>query len=187
MLALPMSAAWLSVACDLAAFAQPHKANNKPAPPKLLWMSTDEIFIEASFSRAFEQYSRGLRVSRDHRNAKIEWIDGNGHGVACAIVERLGPKIRRALKRHALRKIRKIWLVVRAKNPAKLVPQRKQIIVVSQIWQELLRRLIRWNGGEHPVLRRGEGIVRLHQVRDTAPAVQLLIQKSHHAVARNGQ
>src|SRR6266566_9631702 len=96
------------------------------------------------------------RASRDHRNAKIKWIDGDGHEVACAIVERPGAEIRGALKRHAVREIRKIRRVVCAKNPTKLVPHRKQIIVVSQIWQELLRWLIRRNGGQHGVLRRGE-------------------------------
>src|SRR5207248_2190954 len=71
--------------------------------------------------------------SRGHRNAKIKWIDGNGHEVACAVVERPGAEIRGPLKRHAVREIRKIRGVVRAKDPTKLVPRRKQIIVVAQI------------------------------------------------------
>src|SRR5438876_2900491 len=57
--------------------------------------------------------------SWDHRNAKIKWIDGNGHEVACAVVERPGAEIRGPLKRHAVREIRKIRGVVRAKDPTK--------------------------------------------------------------------
>src|SRR5215472_18288699 len=134
MLDLPSKVAWSSVACDVAAFVEPHQASNKPAAHKLLRMSTEEIFMDASFSRALFCN----RASRDHRNAKIEWIDGNGHGVACAIVESPGAEIRGALKRHAVREIGKIRGIVRTKNPTKLTPHRKQIIVVSQIWQELL-------------------------------------------------
>jgi hypothetical protein len=64
MLALPINVAWLSVACDVAAFVEPQKASNTPAPHKLLRMSTDEIFIDASFSRAFEQFSRAFAQAR---------------------------------------------------------------------------------------------------------------------------
>src|ERR1700751_1912579 len=108
MLDLPSNVAWLSVTCGVAAFVEPHPPSNKPAPLKLLRMSTDKIFIDASFSRAL----LCDRASRDHRDAKIKWIDGNGHGVACAIVERPGAEIRSALKRHAMREIGKIRRIV---------------------------------------------------------------------------
>src|SRR5215472_16031470 len=134
-----ISAAWLLAACGVTVPAQLDSASHRLAP-----IMSDTFFISASLSHA-----SALTASRDHRNAKIEWIDGDGHKVACPVVERFGVEIRGALIRHALRKIGKIRGVVGAKNSAKLVSYGKQIVIVSEIRQELLRRCIRWNSCEH--------------------------------------
>src|SRR5215472_4591714 len=134
-----ISAAWLFAACGVTVPAQLDSASHRLAP-----IMSDTVFISASLSHA-----SALTASRDHRNAKIEWIDGDGHKVACPVVERFGVEIRGSLIRHALRKIGKIRGVVGAKDSAKLVTHGKQIIVIPEIWQELLRRGIRRNRRKH--------------------------------------
>src|SRR5439155_19659421 len=76
----------------------------RPPPQSTLFPYTTLFRSLSSNSRAPFAQTR----SRDHRNAKIKWIDGNGHEVACAVVERPGAEIRGPLKRHAVREIRKI-------------------------------------------------------------------------------
>src|ERR1700722_10097443 len=83
----------------------------------------------------------------NYRNAKIKWIDGNGHGVARPVRQRLLAEIRGALVGYALRKITKVRCVVSAKNPAEFASHRKQIVVVPQIRQELFDWCVRRDAG----------------------------------------
>src|SRR5215470_17131768 len=183
----------LSVACGAAAFVQPvkvnHSASHKLAPPKLTLRNNGGIFMVSSFSAPwrFSLLSPCRRASWDYRNAKIKWIDGNRHRVACAIIQHLGGEVRRALIGHALREIRKVRRVVCAKNASKFAAHGKQIIVVPQVGEELLRRHIRRDRRQHEVPRRHESIVRLHYMCNPSPVAKLLVKKSHHTIIRNGQ
>src|SRR5712671_4708608 len=127
------------------------------------------------------------RTSRNHGNAKIEWIDRNRHGVARAIREGLCFEIRRALIGYALREIDEVWRVVGAKNAAELVPDGKQIIIVPQIRQELLHRRIRRHSCENQVLSRREAIMRLHYMCNPAAGRKLLVEKTRDAIVGYSQ
>src|ERR1700687_14113 len=116
-----ISAAWLLASCESAPRADPNSASHKVAPT-----NNDETFMCASFPPLWRACA-----SRDHRNAKIEWIDGNRHRVACPIVEGLGGKVRGPLVRYALREIGEIRCIVGAENATELIPHRKQVVVVS--------------------------------------------------------
>src|SRR5467141_191781 len=122
------------------------------------------------------------RASRNHGNAKIEWIDRNRHGVARAIRERLCLEIRRALIGYTLGEIRELWRVVGAKNAAELIPDGKQIVIVPQVRQELLHRRIRRDIRENEVLSRCEAIVRLHYMCNPSAGRKLLVEKSDDAI-----
>src|SRR6266550_3904596 len=122
------------------------------------------------------------RASRNHGNAKIEWIDRNRYAVARAIREGRCTEIRHALVSYALREIGELRCVVGAKNAAELVPNGKQIVVVPQIRQELLHRRIRRDIRENKILSRCETIVRLHYMCNPAAGRKLLVENSDDAI-----
>src|SRR5262249_51772369 len=97
-------------------------------------------------------------------------------------MERFRIEVRRPLIRYALREIRKVRRVINAEDAAKFVAYGKQIVVVAKIGQKLSHRLIRGNCSQNKISRGVEAVVRLHQMRDPAPAGQLLVQQSHNAV-----
>src|SRR5580700_2278395 len=116
------------------------------------------------------------RSLRNYRNAKIKWINGNGHRIARSVRQRLLAEIRCALVGYALRKIAEVRRVVGAKNASEFTSHRKQIVVVPQIRQELFGWRIRGDARENHVLNGCKAIVRLHQMRGPPAPGELLIE-----------
>src|SRR6266851_5845875 len=125
--------------------------------------------------------------SRNPGHAEIKRINGNRHGVARPVRELLLIEVGRALVGHALRKITQVRRIVGAKNPAELIPDRKQIVVVTQIGQELLGWRIRRDVRQNRVLNSREAIVRLHHMRDPTAAGELLIEEPRYSIVGHGQ
>jgi len=73
------------------------------------------------------------------------------------------------------------------KTPRKLVPDRKQVVVISQIGQELPYGPIGGGTGENGVLNRRESVTRLHYVGNPTVAGELLVEKAGGAIVGDGQ
>src|SRR6266436_708210 len=127
------------------------------------------------------------RSLRNYRNAKIKWINRNGHRVARSVRQRLLAEIRGALVGCTLRKIAKVRRIVCAKNPAEFASHRKQIVVITQIGQELFGWRIRGDIRENRVLNSCKAFMRLHEMRDPPAACELLIEKTGYAIVGHCQ
>src|SRR6267154_347947 len=127
------------------------------------------------------------RASWQHRNAEIKGINGNRYGIARTVGESAGVEVGASLVGYALRKISAVRRVVGAKNSAKLVPDGKQVVIISQIGQELPDGLIGRGTGENGVLNRRESVTRLHYVCNPTVAGELLVEKAGGAIVRHGQ
>src|SRR5882724_1286144 len=127
------------------------------------------------------------RASWQHRNAEIKGINRNRYGIARTVAESARGEVRGSLVGYALRKISAVRRVVGAKNSAKLVPDGKQVVVISQIGQELAHGFIRWGTRENGVLNRRESVARLHYMCNPTAAGELLIQEAGSAVVGHCQ
>src|SRR5258708_636485 len=127
------------------------------------------------------------RASRQHRNAEIKGINGNRYGISRTIGESARREVRGALVGYALRKISAVRRVVGAKNSAKLVPDGKQVVVISQVGQELPDGFIRRDTRENGVLNRRESVARLHDMCHPTTARKLLVEKPSSAIVGHSQ
>src|SRR5882724_10212401 len=127
------------------------------------------------------------RASRQHRNAEIKGINGNRYGIARTVGESARGEVGCALVGYALRKISAVRRVVGAKNSAKLVLDGKQVVVISQIGQELADRLVGRGTGENGVLNRRESVARLHYMCNPTAAGELLVEESGSAIVGDRQ
>src|SRR5258707_4550058 len=92
-----------------------------------------------------------------------------------------------SLVRYSWRKLSLVRRVVRGKTSAKLVPDGEQIVVVSQIGQELPDGLIRRDSRENGVLNRRESVARLHDMGHPTAARELLVEKPGSAIVGHSQ
>src|ERR1700732_4702663 len=126
-------------------------------------------------------------ASRHHRNAEIKGINRNRHGIARTVGESARVEVRCSLIRYSLRKIRLVRCVVGAKNSAKLVPDGEQVVVVSQIGQELPDGPIRRDRRENCVLNGRESVARLNDMCNPTAARKLLVEKPSSAIVSHCQ
>src|SRR6267154_3333297 len=144
------------------------------------------VFIIPCFPGTFSAFGCAC-ASRQHRNAEIKGINRNRYGIARTVAESARGEVRGALVGYALRKISAVRRVVGAKNSAKLVLDGKQVVVISQIGQELAHGFIRWGTRENGVLNRRESVARLHYVRNPTVAGELLVEKAGGAIVGDRQ